>query len=43
MTPAPGSWASRRTRQKGEDLTKNRPLVKIYPAQVMTTVGARLL
>ena len=27
--------------QKGEDLTKNRPLVKIYPAQVATTVGAR--
>jgi hemoglobin/transferrin/lactoferrin receptor protein len=27
--------------QKGEDLTKNRPLVKIYPAQVLTTVGAR--
>ena len=27
--------------QKGEDLTNNRPLVKIYPAQVTTTVGAR--
>ena len=27
--------------QKGEDLTKNRPLVKIYPAQALTTVGAR--
>jgi hemoglobin/transferrin/lactoferrin receptor protein len=28
---------------QGEDLTKNRPLVKIYPAQVATTVGARFL
>lgn len=29
------------TTQKGEDLTKSQPLVKIYPAQVATTVGAR--
>jgi hemoglobin/transferrin/lactoferrin receptor protein len=28
--------------QKGQDLTKNVPLVKIYPAQVATTVGARV-
>jgi hemoglobin/transferrin/lactoferrin receptor protein len=28
--------------QKGENLTRNQPLVKIYPAQVMTTVGARV-
>jgi hemoglobin/transferrin/lactoferrin receptor protein len=27
--------------QKGENLTNNQPLVKIYPAQVATTVGAR--
>jgi hemoglobin/transferrin/lactoferrin receptor protein len=38
-----GTWfaAVAANTQKGEDLTKNRPLVKIYPAQVMTTVGAR--
>ena len=41
MMPETGSLPWRRT-LKGEDLTKNRPLVKIYPAQVMTTVGARL-
>ena len=41
MTPATGSSAWRAARSKGQNLTKNRPLVKIYPAQVATTVGAR--
>jgi hemoglobin/transferrin/lactoferrin receptor protein len=29
--------------QKGENLTANQPLLKIYPAQLATTVGARFL
>ncbi len=40
-----GSWFAGvvASTTKGEDLTKNRPLVKIYPAMVATTVGARFL
>ena len=42
-TTTPATWflGVAASTQKGEDLTKNRPLVKIYPAQVATTVGAR--
>jgi hemoglobin/transferrin/lactoferrin receptor protein len=38
-----GSWflGVAANTQKGEDLTTNQPLLKIYPAQVATTVGAR--
>jgi hemoglobin/transferrin/lactoferrin receptor protein len=39
-----GDWffAMAGSAQKGENLTKNQPLVKIYPPQLATTVGVRL-